>query len=397
MEIATKITPPSWMTAPQSAAVIAALGAENALFVGGCVRNTLAEKAVKDIDIATRLLPEDVIARLEKAGIKTIPTGLEHGTVTAIVEGRPFEITTLRRDVETDGRRATVSFTQSWEEDAARRDFTINTLLADSAGNIYDPLGCGLADLAAGRVVFVGDPATRIAEDYLRVLRFFRFYALYGTGAPDRAALDSCAAAADKIGSLSRERVTQEFLKILMTDRCAAILKLMFEWNILKKLTDSKYDSSVLERLARLQALHEMPDVITRLCVLTDDLARLERFLILSNAQKKEFLLLINMLNEITNASDKQIKILIYRHGAVMAGQALLLHAARLGRDVDMTLIKNWTPPVFPITGDDIIAAGIPAGPAVGAALQKLEQWWLENDMAPNREECLGYVKKNAF
>ena len=231
LAIAKTIPAQPWMISPAARRIMRILngGAAEplALFVGGCVRNALAGEAVTDIDIATRLTPPEVMERCAAADIRAIPTGIDHGTVTAVVDGAPFEITTLRRDVETDGRHAVVAFSQDWREDAQRRDFTMNTLLADSGGHVYDPTGQGISDLAAGRVVFVGDPAQRIAEDYLRILRFFRFHARYGKGAPDAAALAACAAAADRIATLSRERISQEFFRILAAENPAPILRLM--------------------------------------------------------------------------------------------------------------------------------------------------------------------------
>lgn len=390
MDAVRQITVPSWMRAPQTKTVMGALnqGKDNALFVGGCIRNELMKKDVDDIDIATRLPPSEVIEILEQAGIRAIPTGMEHGTVTAVIEGKSFEITTLRRDVETHGRRATVAFTESWEEDAARRDFTINALFADSDGYIYDPTGQGLADLEAGCVRFVGDPATRIAEDYLRILRFFRFHTYYGSGAPDEAALKACRDAAGKIPLLSRERITQEFSKILMADKGAATLQLMFENGIMTELADSDYQPAILERLAALQEESAMPDLMARLVVLTDNIERLEQLLIFSNAQKSKFDALLEAKADITDLSNNNIKKLIYFYRAEIAGQALLLYAACNNTHADLSLVKNWQPPSFPVSGEDVMAVGIAPGPRVGQILQTLEHWWLDQDM-PDRQACL--------
>ena len=216
---ALKIDPPEWMRDPGVLRVMDLLNGKEedvqALFVGGCVRNTLMRRDVEDIDIATKLTPDQVIEICNQAQVKVVPTGMKHGTVTIVIEGKPFEVTTLRHDVNTDGRHAEVAFTNSWHEDIKRRDFTVNSLLADLSGNIYDLIERGIEDLQTGKVIFVGNPAKRIAEDYLRILRFFRFHAHYGQGEPDKKALEACFAAADKIESLSKERITQEFLKIL--------------------------------------------------------------------------------------------------------------------------------------------------------------------------------------
>src|SRR5579862_7309671 len=226
-----------WLSHPATRAVIAALEAAGgegcARFVGGCVRNALLRAPVSDIDIATTLTPDVVIKALAEARLKSVPTGIEHGTVTAIAQGRPFEVTTLRRDVETDGRRAVVAFTTDWAEDAQRRDFRLNALYADPAGQLYDPTGGGLADIRAGRIVFVGDAATRIREDALRILRFFRFQAWYGRTEPDAAGLAACAALRDRISHLSAERVSAELLKLLAAEDPRGVVRLMAQSGVL--------------------------------------------------------------------------------------------------------------------------------------------------------------------
>lgn len=396
MKAAKTMPQPPWMTASQTVSVMAALNeshaAPKALFVGGCVRNTLLGQDIGEIDIATCYTPAQVIERLGAENIKVIPTGIDHGTVTAVLDDQMFEITTLRRDVKTDGRHAEIEYSEDWAEDAARRDFTMNTLLADSDGNIYDPTGAGLADLDAGRVVFVGAPAQRIEEDYLRILRFFRFYAYYGRGAADTAALTACAAAADHIGSLSRERITQEFLKIMAADNAAAVTGLMFENKILHDLADEYYNPAVLQKLAALQAEHDAADTITRLAVLNRRLVNMESRLVFSNAQKKAFETLFRALGDIADVQDKTVRALIYKYGADRAGQALLLRAAQKGEAADLELVKSWSPPPFPLDGDDVMAAGISSGPGVGAVLDRIEQWWLDHDMQPGREECLKQI-----
>lgn len=378
----------AWMTARETVAVMAALngGAEQAqaLFVGGCVRNALMGRGVDDVDIATRLVPEEATRRLEQAGIRVVPTGLAHGTVTAVCGGKGFEITTLRRDVETDGRHATIAFTDDWREDAARRDFTMNTLLADGAGAVYDPQETGLADLEAGRVRFVGDPAARIAEDYLRILRFFRFHAIYGRGAADPSALAACGAAAEKIGGLSRERITHEVLKIIMADDPAAALGLMFGCGVLAGLAGAAYDPAVLTRLAQGRA-----GAAARLAVLDMPDAARERYLILPNRILKDMEILAAALSGLDAVDDSAAKLLIYRHGADHAAQILLSYAALHGGQADLFLVQNWTPPRFPLTGDDVMKAGVPAGPQVGAILKELERWWIGQDFQPGRVECL--------
>ena len=251
-----RIIPPDWMTAAPTRALLAALGAGGApvRFVGGCVRDAILGLRPADIDIATPESPDQVIRRLEKAKLKAVPTGLEHGTVTAVVPPATFQVTTLRRDVATDGRHATVAFGTDWAEDAARRDFTINALYADAEGRLYD-FTDGRADLAAGLVRFIGDPAQRVAEDYLRVLRFFRFHARFGNGAPDAAAIAACSAAADRLDRLSGERVRDELLKILILPNAADALALMQQSGVLTAiLPQARLDVATLSRLVRLQA-----------------------------------------------------------------------------------------------------------------------------------------------
>ncbi len=380
----------NWMSAPETQAVMQALGNGKALFVGGCVRNVLLGRDVSDIDIATQWPPEEVTVKLQASGIKVIPTGLDHGTVTAIIDGKSFEITTLRKDVETFGRHAVVAFTTDWLEDAQRRDFTMNTLLADDEGHIYDPTGQGLADLEARQVVFVGDPATRIAEDYLRILRFFRFYACYGEGPPDESALAACRDAAEHIGALSKERITQEFLKILAVDKPVDILSLMFDNNVLADIAHESYHPEILGRVS---------DVIARLIVLsgfeTGYLSVLESYLILSNRQKKSFLAILKALEMLGSTSEKSVKLLIYNYGFAVSEQAVLLFLAQRDENdqAAMGLVQSWQIPVFPLSGDDVMQTGLPAGPEVGRILREIERWWMDQDFMPDRDACLGKLK----
>jgi len=267
--------PAQWMIADQTQAIMNALNAEaqNALFVGGCVRNLLLDEPVDDIDIATKHTPQQVQEILNAKTIKTIPTGIDHGTITAIIDDHKFEITTLRKDVETDGRRAVVAFSKEWSEDAERRDFTINTLLADTNGNIFDPTGQGISDLENRKIIFVGTPDQRIREDYLRILRFFRFHALYGAGEPDTAALKSCKTHADQIKTLSRERVTQEFFKILASKHPDSIFGIMFENNVLKEFSD--VDLELLKHLSTFQDRYGLTALSGRLWIFRNALDHL--------------------------------------------------------------------------------------------------------------------------
>ena len=391
MKPAKHIAPPDWMTAPQTQAVMGALndpGTMQTLFVGGCVRNQLLETPVRDIDLATIHTPDEVMARLLKAKIRHIPTGIDHGTVTAVTQGCHFEITTLRHDVETDGRHAVVSYTNDWREDAKRRDFTINTLLADMSGAIYDPLGQGLADLQAERVVFVGNPAERIAEDYLRILRFFRFQALYGHGAPNPEALVACSAASTHISSLSCERVTQEILKIIAADNAADTLALMFAHNVVIDLRPPNFDQSIFSRFCKLQVQYNAHDVMARLSLLSDGMLRL------SGGQMKAMKALT-----VVPPDEKNIRPLIYKHTNDVMRQIILLHMARDGDTPEYRILigitDTWNPPKLPLTGQDVIDLGIKPGPVLGQLLSGVEAWWMAQNFVPDRDACLQQLRQS--
>ncbi len=390
--------PHNWMTAPQTRAVMAALnddeGDPQTMFVGGAVRNALLGKPVADIDLATLYTPPQVIERLKQAGIRYIPTGLDHGTVTALTDGRSFEVTTLRRDVETDGRHAVIAFTTDWAEDAARRDFTMNTLLADARGNIYDPLGQGLADLQAGRVIFVGEPSQRIAEDYLRILRFFRFHALYGRGAPDAAALTACREAASHIVKLSRERVTQEMMKILGVDDPTPTLMLMFAQGIAKEFEGAGFNQNTFSSFCRLQNQYAARDVPARLALLADmDASHAASLLMLSNAEVKSLRAFIYADRDGVPLGEAKIRDMVYMHGAAPVKQMLILRMAHEGEsDLYRALFQiadTFNPPKFPLTGQDVMGLGIKPGAQLGQLLSDAEQWWRARDFAPDRQQCL--------
>lgn len=399
-----KISPPEWMTSAQAGMVMRALnnpGGRQTLFVGGCVRNELAGHPVSDTDLATIFKPEDVIKRLQRAGIRYAPTGIDHGTVTAITSGQIFEITTLRHDIETDGRHAKISFTDNWVEDAGRRDFTMNTLLADEEGNIYDPLGRGITDLEEGRVIFVGDPKERIAEDYLRILRFFRFHALYGRGTPDGEALGACRDAVSGMARLSRERITQEMLKILAVDDPGSTLAIMFENKIIPDFQGEYFDPQMFSRFCQLQVLHQAVNVMARLALLADlDYDRAVKLLLLSTAQKKTLRSFITVVRDVIAVSDKIIRRAVYEHERDVVKQMLILRMARDGESSEyMTafqLAENWNPPKFPLVGQDVMDLGIKPGPVLGKVLSGVEAWWLAQDFAPDRSACLLQLQESA-
>lgn len=399
LEPARKSAIQDWMIAPETAAVMEALGPGKALFVGGCVRNALLGRKVEDVDIATTLAPLIAMEHLKAAGLRVVPTGIDHGTVTAVSGGKGFEVTTLRRDVSTDGRRAVVAFTEDWAEDAQRRDFTMNTLLADTAGNVYDPTGRGLDDLEGGCVVFVGDPARRIAEDYLRILRFFRFHAVYGRGEPDAAALAACRVAADKIPLLSRERITKEFMSILAADDPAAVLGLMFPNGILKDLPHRDYDPDVLRRLCAFQKKRGADDRGGRLAVLAGcdpgHTAAMEKYLLFTTRERRDYAALLSACAGMKEVTEKSVRVLVYREENGIAYQALLLHCALKGEcsgDL-LDIAAGWTAPVFPLTGEDLVRAGIPQGPEIGRLLSAVEEWWIEGNFAGDRERCLSQLR----
>lgn len=403
-----KIEPQPWMKAPETGAVMAALndGFEKpqAFFVGGCVRNLVLGEEVEDIDIATRLPPQKVIDSLEKAGIKAIPTGIKHGTITAVSGTRSYEITTLRRDMETDGRHAIVEYTDDWREDVARRDFTMNTLLAGEDGQVYDPLGEGLADLKAGRVKFVGDPACRIAEDYLRILRFFRFHLFYGRGDINPPALKACRKAADKIATLSRERITQEFLKILSADDPEPVLKTMFDNNILSALRFPACRPGFLSDVCACQARYGLRFLAARLLVLAglekNNIETMRSWLVLPNVFLKDIEAISAALGGPALDNDHAVRETVYRCGRTAAAQALMIELAQ-DRVMHgyakkaLEIIQNWDVPDFPLSGEDLLEAGYTPGPALGRKLAEIESWWVAQDFTPGKQACLEYLRRS--
>jgi poly(A) polymerase len=355
-------------------------------YVGGAIRDTLLGIAVSDVDLATRLPPGAVIERLAAARIKAVPTGIAHGTVTAVIGGAPIEVTTLRRDVSTDGRRATIAYTDDWQEDAARRDFTINALYGHPrTGEIFDYFG-GLGDLGARRVRFIGDPLTRIAEDHLRILRFFRFHARFGGGEPDPAALDACARRANDLMALSRERIADELLKLLGLPDPTPTARLMLDRGILKPVLP-EIGRDGIDRLQALvgreAAAGAAPDPLRRLAALLPPdpalAASLSARLRLSN----------KAIRRIVRAAERQAddadqpRALAYRIGAEEAVDRLLLGAddeATTSRKVRS--LAGYTRPRFPLSGGDLIRMGLSAGPVVAETLQRIEREWIEGGFA---------------
>jgi len=393
MSESVKLTNQAWLTAPETQSVLAAVAGRDgaARFVGGCVRNALLGVEVADVDIATPLLPDDVMRRLEAAGIRAIGTGLDHGTVTAVTNKRAFEITTLRRDVATDGRRATVAYTDDWAQDASRRDFTMNALYADAEGNVYDPAG-GLADLKAGRVRFIGDAPTRIKEDYLRILRLFRIHAWYGKGQIDALALQACAAARDHIKSLSGERIQKEMLRLLQAENPIAALRAMAASTILSEVLPGDLDFDRLQRLRDVDGNNFFEaDAILRLAALIPSdgqAAAIASRWRLSNDDRDRLRGLVSSPVKIVSyMSVPELQRVLYRQGQQSVRDLVRLRWAEDTKAsnavqwrAELAIVDSWTRPVFPLTGRDVMNAGVPEGPLVGRVMNEVEQWWIDSN-----------------
>lgn len=396
-----------WMAAAPVRAVVAALSAERqeVRFVGGCVRDTLAGRPVSDIDLATPDPPASVLQLLERARIKAVPTGLHHGTITAVVEDTPIEITTLREDVETFGRHARVAFTDDWRADAARRDFTFNALSASPQGQLFDYFG-GLADLQAGRVRFVGDPAVRIKEDYLRILRFFRFQAHFGRVPPDPATLRVIAARVEKLDALSGERLRSELMKLLSAFDPRPALRAMAKCRVLDHLLPRGAGLGGLEALIVLEA---PLDPLLRLAALlpqtSEAVEQTAQRLRLSNKERRRLLALAVPGLPVEAAwPAKRLREASYRLGAAEVAALLWLSAARQLAQGDkpdraqleqaLALLESWQAPRFPLAGPDLTGRGLPPGPELGDLLRELEDWWIAADFAPDREACLARLDR---
>ena len=382
---------PAWIDEPPVQALLAALarGGIAARFVGGCVRDTVLRRPVKEIDIAVDKPPETVMRALEAADLRVVPTGLKHGTVTAIVKGRPFELTTLRRDVETDGRRAVVAFTDDWLEDAKRRDFTFNAMYADPDGTIWDPFD-GRADLLAGRVRFIGDPDQRIAEDHLRILRFFRFYAWFGKPPLDGAGFDACRRNAGSLSSLSAERIAKELLRLLAAPAPADALEAMAEAGALDHWLPEYAGTA---RLKALIAREDTPDPLRRLAAIVSPPATaVAKRLKLSTQQSLRLQL---MLEPAVPGDLENRRAALYRLGTSLFIDRVLLEGPDDWRAA-LALARAWTPPELPISGADALALGLKPGPQVGALLEAVERWWIAGDFSADRAACLAELKRLA-
>lgn len=412
-----KLAPQPWMTQSPTRKLVSALraGGAEVRFIGGCVRDAILKRPVRDIDLALPLPPAAVMRLLHDAGIKVVPTGIDHGTVTAIVDGLPFEITTLRIDVETDGRRAKVAFTDDWVADAARRDFTMNALSCTPEGDVYDYFD-GLLDLGMGRIRFVGDPRERISEDVLRLLRFFRFYAHYGRPPADEDALAACREWADKIVTLSGERVRVEILRTLLARHPDDVLELMRDVRVLEHVLP---EVEGLGRLRQVVWLEQsgLPaevlgiDAIRRLAAAVttdaDGAARIAERLKLSNRERQRFADLVVPAFELDPEADTLVLLHALQHlGRERVVDLIVLawadDRARLGitpstrtqawREL-LDRAFAWETKVFPLRGRDALAAGVARGPEVGRLLGQVEAWWAEGGYVADRRACLDRLR----
>ncbi len=397
----------AWLASAETQAVFQALAdaGHEARAVGGIVRNALLGLPVTDIDIATPAHPEAVVAAAQAAGLGVAATGLDHGTVTVIANHVPYEVTTLRRDVTTDGRRATVAFTTDWIEDARRRDFTMNALYCDRHGVVHDPLG-GYPDLDLRRVRFIGDADQRIAEDYLRILRFFRFHAVLGEGPLDPEGLAACIRGRRGLGRLSAERVRSELLRLLTGKRAAEAIAAMTDCGLLASILRGAPRPGVFKALITAEAsVGAMPDAVLRLSALAiaveEDIPAIAELLRLSNDERNALLAMdLQLAERFAFRDEAEATRVLYRLGparwrasilgalavANVAGTALGATAATSSRDhvrALYTLPERWAAPRFPVKGADILALGIAAGPEVGRILAVLEQWWIDAGFPP--------------
>jgi poly(A) polymerase len=398
-----RIEPQPWMCEAATVAVLDALaaGGFEARFVGGSVRDALLGRPIGDIDIATPAPPDRSMELLQRAGIKVVPTGFAHGTVTAISGAPPrhFEITTLRRDVETYGRHARVAFEADWSADAARRDFTINAIYLDRDGTVDDPVG-GSSDLWAGRVRFVGEPATRIAEDVLRILRYYRFEARFGSGDGDPAARAACRAAAHQLPRLSVERIAEELVKLLETSDPVRGFSMMQQDGVLSVILP---EARRLDRLQHMILVEPEPDPLRRLAALLDVAdagadAVAER-LRLSNAWRDRLRGLAAPWPIDPQGDDRAQRRALYRLGAEHYRDLFLLSAAEgdVARErlaEALGLARDWSPPIFPLGGEDVIDLGATRGPRVGGLLDAVHQWWQAGDFNADRAACLVRLKE---
>ncbi|WP_033405423.1 CCA tRNA nucleotidyltransferase [Kiloniella laminariae] len=398
-----QLEPQSWMQVPETLRVMRALSAagQDVRFVGGCVRDALAGREIKDIDIATPDLPEVVMELLKSSGIKAVPTGIDHGTITAVCNHKTYEITTLRLDLETDGRHAKVAYTDNWVEDAARRDLTINALSCSLTGRVFDPFG-GVEDLKQQRVRFVGDAATRIEEDALRLLRFFRFQAWYGGETIDSLGLAATRDKAHLLKGLSAERVRSELLRLLAAPNPVHAVQSMLENGIFRHFLPDVEDTLVFERFIKLEGRR---DPLARLVALTagsveEELKSLPERLRFSGAEQQHFLSLALPEQKVNlELTQEEVRAVLYRLGAGLVSDLLRLDMAVQSQNFEpenarciKEQIALWRPVFFPLQGRDLLAAGMAPGPRVGRVIKTTEDWWIEQDFKPTVSECVAFA-----
>ena len=392
-----------WLSDKYVRTLFKAFPKDSLRFVGGCVRNALLGEAIGDIDLATQLTPNEMIAALEAANIRYVKTGIAHGTITAIIDGTPFEVTTLRRDVETDGRRAVVAFTTDWAEDAQRRDLTINALYADDTGEVFDPTGEGINDIKAGRLRFVGDAGERIREDYLRLLRFFRFAAWYGADkALDKEALSAARELKSGIKSLSAERVWSEIKKLLLAPNPSRIIRIMAQQGILDVILPEASNSEGLALYIELEKSEGfLIDPLMRLMSMAArdplSIARLCKRLKLSNKESARLRCWAEDDTVLTPSIEpKELRAAIYKSGMQTISDRIKVRAAgeldpilRGAWIVLLEIANDWDEPEFPISGKDLMALNIPSGPQMGRVMKALEALWIRSDFKVGKEGLL--------
>ena len=371
--------------------VIADAGGE-ARVAGGAVRNALLKIPIADVDLATNLPPERVTAVCVAAGFNVHPTGIDHGTVTVVSGGHPYEVTTLRHDVETDGRRAKVKYTGDWQADAMRRDFTMNAMYCDARGKMYD-FTDGYRDTLRSRIRFVGSPSERIAEDYLRILRFFRFHARFGKGQPDKVGFDACVRHAKGLDHLSVERIRQEMFKLMAAPRAVPTLKLMAKSGILGHLLPYTENWRAISRLP--------PDPLLRLAVLSAEPSTMKTRWRLSNAEGKRLEAIASLMAPSPGLRLKEQRVVLYHMGVEAWRDLVRIDWARSKAAMDdpawkrlLRLPERWPIPRLPVSGGDLMTSGMVPGPDIGAALKRLEDWWVASDFKPGKDELLQRVER---
>tara|TARA_B100000676_G_scaffold311903_1_gene383677 strand:- start:297 stop:1556 length:1260 start_codon:yes stop_codon:yes gene_type:complete len=413
LSVVDKISPPGWMSEPDTTRLFDTLkkAGHSVRFVGGCVRDSIANRPVSDIDLATDADPDRVLEVLGEAMIRAVPTGIEHGTITAIPDTRPFEITTLRKDVETDGRHASVEFTKDWVEDASRRDFTFNALSADPDGTVYDYFD-GLCDLKAGRVRFIGDAMERVVEDYLRVLRFFRFHAHYAKTEPDPPALAACRAGAPNVGALPGERIWAELSRTLIAPKPGPVFELMEDIGMLRLLLPVGCSVKRMEALTALETMVSFaPDPIRRLTALIQpnrsEASQIATRLRLSRDETRRLDDLIASRG-VSSAGMEELALrrMLYALGLEQFRDLILLdwadqiemNSTETAQSVrgwmdTWDTVSSWELPEFPLVGTDVMKMGVAEGPKVGEILEEIEEWWVEQAFRPDREACLDRLR----